>query len=471
MEEQAKTDKHTNDIFLWLTTWCGFKDWHHIIKLFDILRLKAFEFEDDIKERTLRKLKEVFMESKIEIVQSLILSYIDSNSTYSGAFKPRHLLGELQDYIRPEFERWSMFKTNGRWWTISGTHDLEKNEEIEKPTVVISKLWNNSCATVNSIKICGNYSDDCMLNSLMRLSLHFLGNNPFCSNKTKWENSLENKTGKTLGISENDFDTLMILSLSDDTYSVSESRNLNLIDEIEDYASQLNDEMYKITFNNVDDDISKKIKDMSKSNLRSEIESRWNDWKNELKDDTGRQRELFSKILRPNAEGEIISAEIRSGLKTVKLLSRAIFMLLILSVCLNEGKNKGFDVVTDELRMKAIGLAYWSGPSDCSRKVVRIDYHKHMYKLLANETEEIIVLSNSNVSANNLLEDSLTGEAEQVGLLTECKRPKLLITYDSYFERLVEKGDISCLSRHLKEKIYTYDKCITDSIKNVAGGV
>ncbi len=97
MEEQAKTDKHTNDIFLWLTTWCGFKDWHHIIKLFDILRLKAFEFEDDIKERTLRKLKEVFMESKIEIVQSLILSYIDSNSTYSGAFKPRHLLGELQD--------------------------------------------------------------------------------------------------------------------------------------------------------------------------------------------------------------------------------------------------------------------------------------------------------------------------------------------------------------------------------------
>lgn len=421
--------------------------------------------------------KEIILEYSIENtnieLNELILSYIDINSTYSGAIKPRHLLGELQAYIRPEIPRWSMFETDGKSWVVSGIQDLEKNDEIEKPIAVVNQLWNNGDNSVNCLKICGDYRDDCYIsNSLMRLSVHSLGTyNSFCSDKTKWENSLKNKTGNTLGISSNDFDSTRVLNLSVDACSVSESRTLNLINEIEDYALQLNDEMYKIIFNKIDYEIFAQISSMPKSELRSRIEGQWNEWKTELGNNTEKQRELFLSILRPNAEGKSVSAEMRCGLKTVKLLSEAIFILLIVSVCLAEGENKGCFDVSDNLRMKAIGLAYWSGPSDFSRKVVEIDDGSYLNKLLENESEEIIVLSKSRIPSNGLLDDSLIGDSGQIGLLTEPKRPKLLITNDNKFKQLVKKGDIRCLSNYLKDKIRFYDNCIEDSIKNVAGDI
>jgi len=471
MKELALIDENSEKAFTWLNSWCDFDDWNHIIRAFNVLEFKTSGREPDIKARTLKKLGEIFIDSKVEVVYNLILSYIDSNSTYSGAMMPRHLLGELKDYMRSDVPRWSMYRTDGKGWFISGIQDLEKNNEIEKPVMVVNKLWNNLSESVNSIKICGNYRDDCCIsNSLMRLSAHSLGAyNSYCSNKTRWEDSLKNKTGNTLGTGRNDFDDQRLLSLPDDTYYYNESKKLRLIKDIEEYALQLNDEMYMVTLNRIGFEIIEKISNMNEGSLRTEVELRWIKWENELKDDTKKQRELFSKILRPNIEGESVSAEIRCGLKTTTLLSEAIFMLLILSVCLDKDGEWGFNAVADDLHIKAIGLNFWSGPSDIQKKVVKIDNYKYINKLLENESEEIIILSGSDRASSDIYDESLAGEDAEIGLLIERKRPKLLITNDMHFEKLVEKGDVSALTNYLEDKINNYNKCIVNSIRKVSG--
>lgn len=466
----AEVDSDAKNIFQWLTTWCDFKDWEHILKAFKILKTKTSGMEVDIVGRVDNNLNKIFKSTEIERVRLLILAYLDENSTYAGVIKPRQLLYLLKDYLRPNIPRWTQFQADGANWNISGIHDLENNQDIERSSIVVPALWQFKNNNTRYLKIDGECNESCeVATSLIRLSLHHQGSfNTFCNEKSSWEYSIKTKTGGTLGVTANDLNDSRILDNLEPSLP-SEVREVTTLDEQEAQAKELHDEMYNVTFKLIDTDINEKIRGMGAGDLRTEVENRWRTWKPLLEINIEEQRKFFSRILHPNAEGGFISGELRVGPKTVSLLKEAIFLLLVVSVCLSDDDNENsWESVTNKLKMTSIGLAYWSGPANESRKtVVEIDDEDGLSKLLENERSQIIIISKSGVSDSELFKDGISGEISKVKLLTHPSYPRLLITQDLIFKRILKKGNISDLTAYFQSKLDDYQDVMSSAIDNV----
>ncbi len=468
----AGKDPNANNIYLWLTTWCDFIDWEHIFKALKILKIKMSGLETDIDDRVKSNLSQIFKRTEIEKVRMLILSYLDENSTYAGAIRPRQLLHSLKDFLLPNIPRWTLFQTDGLSWNISGIHDLEDNNEIERPSIIVPALWATGNQNARSLRIYGACVEKCLVSeSLMRLSLHPQGSfDILCSNKSSWEYAIKMKTGGTLGVAKDDLNDSRILDGLEFS-SPSEPKELDTIDAKEHLSEKLHVEMYKTTFKLVDSTIGGKIREMKRGNLRNEVESRWVTWKLLLENSIEEQRELFSKILHPKAEGKSISGELRVGLKTVGLLSEAIFLLLVVSVCLSDDDNQNWKSVSDKLKMTSVGLAFWSGPADGSRNVIEIDDDAGIGKLLENETGQIIIIPQSVLSETEVYKDDISGDSTKLGLLTHPNHPKLLITKDRKFKKILTNGDISELKTYFQSSLDKYKYTVECAVNKVVDEV
>lgn len=466
----AKKDADINNIYHWLTTWCDFSDWEHILKAFKVFKLKVSGYEDDINDRVEKNLSDIFKITKIDVVKKLILTYIDENTTFAGAIRPRELLYLLKEYLLPEISRWTLFNTEGSSWDISGINDLEDNSEIERPSFVVPALWSTGNLSARSLKIYGPCVEDCVVaDSLLRLSLH-----PQClcnvyfSDKASWQNSIKSKIGGTFGLTNNDICDLRMLD-GLEPLSPSEFNKFITTDEKEDLAEKLHCEMYRITMKLVNDNLLHKFGKMNRGSLRQDIETRWMAWESSLNNSIEKQKELFSKILHPRAEGKSISGELRVGPKTIDLLVEAIFLLLLISVCLGDVNNQGWESVSDKLKMTSVGLAYWSGPADSTKKVIKIDSDPEIGKLLENEAEQIIIIPQSLLTDLELLEDDITGNTSKLSLLTHPKYPKLLITQDRQFNKLLDSGDILRLKEYFQNRLNNYEQIFNSAIQSIVG--
>ena len=302
----------------WLRSWCGINDFEQILNLLKVLSIKYTNTESDLKDKTKSTLKNIFKTSSIDEVHTKIIAYTFDNSAFTGAIRPRHLLFILKNHLLPEVKRWTQFQTGGLNWNISGINDLEYNNKIERPAVIVPAFWSTDNLNARSLKIDGACGINCLVSeSLMRLSLHHQGLfDILCSDKSSWVQSIKNKTGGTLGIAKNDLNDSRILDSSEPSSSI-ELRELTTIDEQEAEAKKLHNKMYNVTFKLVNTDITAAIHGMNSGDLRTNVESRWSLWKETLESDVEEQRKLFSKMLHPKAEGESISGELRVGLKTV----------------------------------------------------------------------------------------------------------------------------------------------------------
>jgi hypothetical protein len=473
IQSLCETDSNMKKCACWLKSWCDIDNFEQIYNLFKVLSIRFSNTESALNEEIKLILKSVFKASSIDEVHSKIISYTSENSTFTGAIRPRHLLFILKDHLLPEVSRWTKFQTDGRLWNISGIHDLESNNEIERPSVIVPALWASGNQNVRSLKIDGACVENCLISeSLMRLSLHPQGSfNIFCTDKYSWKNSIKAKTGGTIGVAENDLNDEKLLNGLDSCNSV-DAKEFTTIDEQSKLAEELHNEMYKATLKLVDSAIFNKIREMPIGDLRNEIEIRWNTWKLSLENSVESQKKLFSKMLWPKIEGESILGELRVGSKTVCLIKEALFLLLVVSVCLSDANNKdSWKSVTDKLKMTTIGLAYWSGPAVGSKKVIKIDDEAGLSKLLENEQGQIIIIPQSELTDKEVFKDDITGDMTKVGLLTHPKYPKLLITQDRIFKRELEKGNISKLKEYFQNSLDKYEKIINDAVGDAVGKV
>lgn len=471
-ENLVSRDNSVLNVYNWLTSWCGFSGWDHIIKLMKVLKIKTSGTESDINLRVKNNLSHIFQTTEVETVRSLILTYIDDNQTYAGAIQPRQLLHQLKEYLLPGIESWTLFQTDGSTWNISGINDLEDNFKIERPSVMVPALWAAGNPTARQLRIDGACIENCHVShSLMRLSLHPQSSfNIICSDKPSWENIIKNKTGGTLGVTKNDLDDLRILGGLDPT-THSEKKELATISEQEQFANELHNEMYKCSFEHVKDGITQVIRGMTNVDLRTEIENRWNTWKPLLENNIDEQKKLFTKILHPQAEGQSIFGELRVGPKTANLLAETIFLLLVVSVCLGDDKNRSWRAVTDQLKMSAIGLVYWSGPAEGFKKIMEIDDDEGIGKLLEKEPGEILIIPQSKLPETYVFNDDIFGGFTKGFLLSHPRYPKLLITQDWEFKRKLKNGSISDLKEYFQGRLDKYENNTQLEVKKIADGM
>jgi len=469
LEELSKQDGVMNKCDLWLRSWCDIENYDQMLGMLKILKIKYSNTEAGLKAETKDILKHIFKDTSLDEVYSKVVSYTSENSTFTGAIQPRHLLHVLKDHLRAEVAGWTQFQTNEHGWNISGIHDLEDNNEIERPSVVVPLLWQTDNSNARVLKVDGECNENCKIaKSLMRLSLHPQGSfDIHCSDKAGWENSIKIKTGGTLGLLKNDLDDSRILD-GLDSVSQSKSKKLTTIDEQERFAEELNDEMYKKTFALINNEMLAAIRDMNSSDLRTEIDSRWTVWKSLLENNIDEQRKLFIKMLHPKAEGELISGELRVGPKIVGLIQEALFLLLVVSVCLSDDHHdNSWGSVTKKLKVTSIGLAFWSGPASGSKKVIEIDDESNISKLLENESGQIIIIAKSKLPDSEVFKDDIFCDIDKIKLLTHPRYPKLLVTRDTKFDRLLKAGSIQSIRDYFQEKLNIYNTVIEKGVNEV----
>ncbi len=92
----AQNNSNVKNCYDWLTTWCDFQNWTHIIKMLPILKIKDSGLESDIKQKTEDKLKEVFQTDKATEIHDKILLFTHLNQTPAGGISPRSILEQFK---------------------------------------------------------------------------------------------------------------------------------------------------------------------------------------------------------------------------------------------------------------------------------------------------------------------------------------------------------------------------------------
>lgn len=469
LQTQANTDTNIKNCFNWLTTWCEFENWEHILKALTFLKIKNSGLESEIEIKTEDKLKEVFISDKLQEIRVKILSYTIENSTFSGAIAPRNLLFEVKDYIRSDIKFWTQFTHIDNNWSLSGIHDLEANTEIERPSKLIPLLWSNDKGRNLNINLeIVNSRLTPIHESIFRLAIHFEGNvSGLCSNWNSWKGHIENKIGGTFGILKNDFANLSIAD-NNSSFKISNGEHLNTNAKREVFAKEMNTHMTTRTWELVSEEISDLINDMDTNQspeLRDAVEVRWNVWQGIITKDESLLIPFLKRIVHPNAEGEEILGHLRIGPKTKLLIAEAVFTCLLISVALDPSGQEIMKT-EDGLSIGAIGLTWWSGPAGKVRKVRKIDDEDSIDDLIGKEVYDILIISQSEQPEGEIYKKSISDSAKIDHSLAAGNNPKLLITKNRIFNSIIKKGNIDELQNYLKQKLKIYNESLTEALKN-----
>src|SRR5690606_1743778 len=172
LQQLQSISQPVDNFYNWLTTWCSFQDWDHILKALRVLNIKTGGSRRDIDQNSISVLTSVF--SKPEVVLEKIKGFISDNSTYTGAIKPRLLFRLVKEYIRPDLQPWTQFSLDEMDWKISGTNDTEFADKIERPSIIVPALWDLDTKGTLKLVVPSDH-DSSLLNKVLHLALHLQG--------------------------------------------------------------------------------------------------------------------------------------------------------------------------------------------------------------------------------------------------------------------------------------------------------
>ena len=467
--QHVATDGTAINLYNWLTTWCGFTNWDHIRKALQKLQIIDYRTEQDIDLNSTNELTRVFRDPTS--VLSLIKTYTQENSAYTGSISPRQLLFELKSYLLDTQRTWTQISSTNGNWEISGIHDLENNAEVERPSKIIPLLWSNDrdrSFHINLSEVDTAFTP--IHEGVFQLAIHLQGNvNALCENWNGWKVCIQNKLGGTLGEREDDLENLTIVG-NNAPYNVTGGMPMNTNAERESFAHTMAAEMIKVTWQMVVAKVSSRIAQMDISQsqeLRDTVEARWNSWQKTINNDESILTSYLKKFVHPNAEGEEILGGLRIGPKTKLLIADALFTCLLISVALDPS-DSGIMKTEEGLRIGAIGLKWWSGPAGKARKVRRIDAEDSVSELVGKEPYDILVLSQSEQPQSEIYKQSIGVSTNTHHSLAAAHSPQLLITRDRRFDSIINKGSLSDLLNYLRQKLDAHNESLTKTLNNSA---
>lgn len=462
LKSQQSACDDTNNLFLWLTKWCDFMDWSHILNAMLILEIKDSGRENVIHERVERDLCRCFKDGKS--VRKKIQEYINENSNYPDTITPRLFMHELVAHLRDDLSTWTQYQ-NDNGWSVAGIHD-ERRDGIEKPSRVVNKLWGGDNKK-RALKVSASSPSnlyEMLPRHIVHLALHIQApSSAYFQDLPAWRNVTENSI-VTLGTDDNDL--IKNLSWVENTapLSASEPHDLTSTRECDEQAESLLLHIYDTTWKNVYTELEKEISSMKKSDLKYAVDERWVSWKKKLNQDPVERNNLLKKMLKPTCESENIQAELRVGLKTVGILVKGLLMHLVVSVAL-DSKESGWRECKGS-KLQVIALSHWSGPAGSPRKAR--DLADDAASILGKEPASILILSRVKDTPEVLYEETLASSSITQNHLATAHRPELLVTNYRALRKLIENGDISSIREHLEKSLNAYQTSQEESLNKVA---
>jgi hypothetical protein len=465
MNSLALKDSNVQNGYIWLTTWCEFQSWVHIINAFRQLSVRCSGLELDVNKQTELFLERHFIDPAK--TRKTINSYVDEKSSYTEVIKPRQILLKLESELIKERATWSQYNRVGATWGISGTTNL-RHPIIEEPQDLTRKFWGEKDKT--SLRIMTQQQSDCapckLTSSLIRFSLHFEGNSNAVFNELGvWKTQAQQFIGGTLGVSEHDFKGLNWTESNLGTIR-SENRSLSLSAERDAEAKKLSDEMYRVCWDQVCNMLENKNSALTNIPLRDAIEERWVSWKALFNSDVDDRNLFLKNMLSPKCEGDDIFTDLRVGPKTVNILADGIKFLLIVSTALYD-KADCWNITNDGREINTLALNYWAGPSGMGRSSREITDENGIEALLGTELDSILIMSQVASSPSDVLNESLAFDMSEKDSLATSKTPDLLITNSMQFKRLVNKGSLKEIRDFFEQNLRSRELIKEESIQGV----
>lgn len=452
-----RKDKPTQNVYIWLTTWCGFKDWKHVVDTMRLLTVFCIGDDNHLERNAQQALSRHFIQPDVTL--GLLLAYISDSATDTNVVTCYSAAKHLQRMLLPDCETWTQYLIHtapGQGWTVAGTHDL-----CSTPTVppahaaldVVNHHWN--AATQNrKLRLHSKYaaptpSTVALPSAILRLALHLKsGSHCLLLEEAVWRQGAANELGNTLGASDRDMEDLPWLD-NVAPLSCAVGRNLLTIMETRSESTALHEAMNDLVWQQLQQCVAKKLEKISDNDLLSAMEAKWLEWKADLTGDSNARQLLFEQMMYPETEGIDAKHALRIGPRTVELLEAAILMLLLVYVGLGE-ENACWRSIPQIGDVLSIALRNWSGKSSDTRGVIAL-VDEDLNSVLGSKPAQVVILAGIDASATSLSETGMADDLAAGNSMATERQPRLLVTrYQVYIH--LQRGTLVTLQSRLQNQ-------------------
>jgi hypothetical protein len=452
LEERMADDDKTKFMFAWLTSWCGFRNWDHILTALGSLTIRYVKSESDLRDQTDRQFRDWF--TSPEATRNAIRHYLDDNETDAGAATPRLMMEHVGHLLKSGSERWVQyqFAPNHMHWAIAGTL-AGCGKTIQPAPLIVSELWNSAAGGVNILRLVSPLANEPLPQSLMRLALHLPGSSKaYFQNMVAWHSQMQVALAHTFGVDKGDLarDKFCWFD-NDEPIKTPETRALEKISAIGDEATALMAEMDRITWDKVCTAVYKEIQEMTNGDMQAAVEALWKKWKMALATDESARQKLLIKMLHPTSEGEDVIAALRVGPRTSQLIAEGIIILLVVCAAIGDA-NVRWDNLGEKGSIATLALRQWGGVAGrkrVSRRFIEDDDDDVRLDILGKEEGTILIFSAVAMTQTEIRAPDLADIDVVQDSIASPHQPKLIVTNHGHFRSLIKKGDMQRIQDYL----------------------
>jgi hypothetical protein len=450
-----RDDKPTQNVYKWLTTWCGFSDWEHVQQAMRQLTITCIGNEETLEARAHDSLGRHFIYP--EQTLSLLVDYISDSTTDVNVVSCHAAARHLQTMLRPGVETWTQYlaAAPGQEWTVAGTHNLSGTSivpTIDAASEVVSHYWGPSVQN-RKLRLHTNYSIPtpktvALPSAILRLALHLgNGSHGLLLGESAWRQGAKNELGSTLGVGDRDLDGLPWAEIPE-ALGCAQVRKLSTIVETRNESTELHNAMNDIVWQQLQNCVADQLGRIADLPLLSAMESKWRAWVAELTADPVARELLFEQLMYPETEGVDAKLALRIGPRTVELLETSILMLLL--VCVGLGKDdanwRAIPQIGDIL---SIALRNWSGVATDTGGVRPLS-EDNLMSVLGPSPAPVVILSGVEASPTSLLDSGMADDFEAGNSMAAERQPRLLVTRFGVYKHL-RTGTLVKLQNQLQQ--------------------
>ncbi len=451
-ELAKRDDKPTQSVYTWLTTWCGFKDWAHIVEKMQMLEIYCVGDEGVLEARALESLDRHFSDKAITL--SVLLNYIGDSTTDTNAVTCHTTAKHLQSLLRPSVQTWTQYLVNpipGQGWTVAGTHDLVSTTTIlarSPAEQIVSHHWAESIPN-RRLRLHAEYARPTRVltlpSAILRLALHLKkGSESMLLGEPAWRQGAHSELGSTLGDTDRDLDELPWFENAE-ALSCAMGRDVSSPGDAKDESDALHRAMNDFVWQQLQVCVANKLNGINDHDLLVAMAEKWQVWRAALDKDPDARLLLFEQMMYPQTEGINGKHALRIGPRTVKLLEDAVIMLLLACVGLGSADWRSIEPIGDVL---SIALRHWSGePADTDGP--RLLSESNLREFLGQSPPPVVILSGVEESATGLLQAGMAEDLEAGHSMAAERQPRLLITRWQVYKQL-RAGTLVKLQEHFQ---------------------
>lgn len=455
-ELAEREDGPTQKAYLWLTTWCGFKDWNDVKNVLSRVHIHCVGNDETLRTQTLDSLSRYFTDAKRTLDR--LTAYITSETSDVSALRCHAVLRELQEELRPDIETWAQYQLNdataesSKSWSLSGTHNLDITISCSAHGVV-DHMWSNKSGDRKLrvyAGISGPLGETLSLQSaIMRMALHLpSGSKGMMLGESTWRNTVGHEIGHTLGCSEDDFREMSWLE-NPERLDCIEDLKFKTQTEARKEAEQLAKAMDDILWQRLLEGVSEKLCSINDIDLTEAMEATWLTWQAGFNTAPESRRRFMEQLLYPKTERKNGKHGLRLGLRTLTLLITAVETLLLVAVGFPSGSNS-WESFEEGGSVLSIALKYWSGPVDGFPEVRELS-DDPLITVIGPNPDPIVILSGVSTSPSELLNLCMADDAETATSMAAERQPHLLVTRSGMYHHL-RKGTLDSVRQYFRKQ-------------------